>query len=1589
MKMSKAKQKLLSWLLSAALILGGITFLPERTLAETTDFEAVTDIVGLPDTAVAGTDLLLNGQVIPEDATNQDITWQVENPGTTGATIINGNILSTTGTGQVRVSATVVSGASITADFVKNFEVSVNEPMDVSGVKVVSFNTAQVPYVTTLTVTMADIGLDSSSFSVADNTVPGSTVTVDSAVYSGDNYTVVISGMNYYDDYTLTIEKEGYGTYTNTSFFGTLAEAADLDLANEPNIFTGFERVLTGPGLVSINNSNYAANARLYSGTTYTAIDSNNGNPDNGTATRLIGVFAKAPAGAKAVKTLRTNGQVLQVTEDSLIDANPNLQETVESGKDYYNNHKMDAGFVDNGYWQTIAFLPMYSQIASERQSDSSRILVDPADRFRIIEWYDNETCTGSPIKVLRLMVEVNYNGSLLTDGGASVLRVLGKTIIAGSQAGTLSEPVTATVSVISSIDTLKLSEITAEMDATVKLYTNAAYTQEITGTDSIPLAAGGETTVYIKVTGRNSTPIKYYKISINRSAITSEVTANDSEELAYYMEDPKVSVINLLSGSTYQYNGGIISRNLTINGNHATIVAGQGVTENIIRSDGVIFYGLGNFMNEKTFLKVDGQEGFLTLNQLTLCNGSMKNGTNTDDDGICAVINIKPEASFEMDGVTLKNFDNNPTEGFKNAFGVHAEPGAGNITIRNSTFDSSNAFRNAVAIRTGNYDISGNTFQGTDNPLKLRRDDGYEYAIYIFGGTGTIRNNNITHYNSTNFPGYSSGGISVIGFYPVDATIENNILDYNSSGIDITGYWSNAGTNRSLIVNGRTLSTSEEAYAIGEAMKQANQQDYVNVSFDQNDEVSVTDSNNNSYYTVLGGYRSPLISVAETQGNTVTIQFPEDAVDIMNAAITKEFEVKLDGSAEWTELSGAHIEWLSAVKAKLTLEAGHSYQLRFKMSHNSYVEENDPEERTLTTYSNPISSPAAPGNVSAVTGDERAVVSFVPPVNNGGSAVTGYQVYVYENGVRQDALTASGSSSPITVTGLKSQTTYTFKVAAVNALGEGVESTSSNEITTYSKSAALSGLLVSGGSLNTAFTSGTNAYTINVAYSISSIRVTPTAVHATATVTVNGNTVLSGQASDAINLSVGPNLVTIQVTAEDGVTTVTYTITVFRSDYVQNSSPDPVPATTPAPGTEIITVDVKQGNTDKTVAQITIERTTEKDGKKTDKVTFGEEKAVETVKALKEEGKDTARIVIPDRKETISETKVTIPAKSIATLSDGKINLQIDTEHAKIDISKTELQSISKNTEEDMYFRLIPVKEKSQKDTAVNHAILQENLVSGNQKGSASIIGSPITIETNMPSTEADITLPLTGITLPSNPKEKAAFLNQLAVYIEHSDGDKELIQGELVEYKEGVYGIRFHIKKFSTFTVVKTNAFIKPAPVKKSNEANLLKVITPAKASVKGKVVKATTGNKTASVTLKLKVSEKATWKLYSNQTCTKLISGNKVKLKEGVNTVYVKITAKNKKTSKVYTVKITRKSPDYKEHIMLGLIGSESYAKQVAKIFAEEYDCKNVAVTPEGKYYRVSLDFIDKAAATKACKDMITRKYIINYYFEKKKQ
>ncbi|MBI3043630.1 MAG: fibronectin type III domain-containing protein, partial [Betaproteobacteria bacterium] len=90
-----------------------------------------------------------------------------------------------------------------------------------------------------------------------------------------------------------------------------------------------------------------------------------------------------------------------------------------------------------------------------------------------------------------------------------------------------------------------------------------------------------------------------------------------------------------------------------------------------------------------------------------------------------------------------------------------------------------------------------------------------------------------------------------------------------------------------------------------------------------------------------------------------------------------------------------------------------------------------------------PLDLPGAPSSVSAVAGNGQATVSFIPPVNDGGSPITAYTATSNPSGI-----TASGVASPITVTGLANGTSYTFTVTATNAVGTGLASAASNAVT-------------------------------------------------------------------------------------------------------------------------------------------------------------------------------------------------------------------------------------------------------------------------------------------------------------------------------------------------------------------------------------------------------------------------------------------------------------------------------------------------------------------------------------------------------------
>jgi uncharacterized protein (TIGR03437 family) len=80
---------------------------------------------------------------------------------------------------------------------------------------------------------------------------------------------------------------------------------------------------------------------------------------------------------------------------------------------------------------------------------------------------------------------------------------------------------------------------------------------------------------------------------------------------------------------------------------------------------------------------------------------------------------------------------------------------------------------------------------------------------------------------------------------------------------------------------------------------------------------------------------------------------------------------------------------------------------------------------------------------VTASAGDGQATITFSPPAANGGATITRYTVVSSPGG-----FTATGSGSPITVSGLANGTAYTFSVTATNLAGTGPASSASNSVT-------------------------------------------------------------------------------------------------------------------------------------------------------------------------------------------------------------------------------------------------------------------------------------------------------------------------------------------------------------------------------------------------------------------------------------------------------------------------------------------------------------------------------------------------------------
>ncbi|MCM3887100.1 putative Ig domain-containing protein [Frankia sp. R82] len=109
-------------------------------------------------------------------------------------------------------------------------------------------------------------------------------------------------------------------------------------------------------------------------------------------------------------------------------------------------------------------------------------------------------------------------------------------------------------------------------------------------------------------------------------------------------------------------------------------------------------------------------------------------------------------------------------------------------------------------------------------------------------------------------------------------------------------------------------------------------------------------------------------------------------------------------------------------------------------------------------------SSPATPAAPTATAGATSATVTWVAPESNG-SAITGYVVTPYRGGVAQTPISYDASTTTRTLSGLTANASYTFTVAAINAIGTGTASPQSAAVVPYALPAAPAITAVSAGS--------------------------------------------------------------------------------------------------------------------------------------------------------------------------------------------------------------------------------------------------------------------------------------------------------------------------------------------------------------------------------------------------------------------------------------------------------------------------------------------------------------------------------------------
>ncbi|MFD0693459.1 endo-alpha-N-acetylgalactosaminidase family protein [Paenibacillus sp. GCM10027628] len=294
--------------------------------------------------------------------------------------------------------------------------------------------------------------------------------------------------------------------------------------------------------------------------------------------------------------------------------------------------------------------------------------------------------------------------------------------------------------------------------------------------------------------------------------------------------------------------------------------------------------------------------------------------------------------------------------------------------------------------------------------------------------------------------------------------------------------------------------------------------------------------------YPTTAGSVSPGINVEQVQNN-----WSESAITWNNKPAV--IGAKLNASPIMPVLNTAFVIDVTNI-AKSAL-ASQDKNISIKLSNallrgGSADSQFATKENSMSQYW-PVIEYTAPGSIiGKVVDSNNKPVSGAAVTASVSSSVYG-SVYTAMDGTY--SITNIPSGSGYTVTASKEGYVDATRSNVIVPMGDAtsLDMTLIPLVSPPSNNADLQALSLSSGQLNPAFAAGTTSYTANVGGDVSSIKVTASGSDSHATLTVNGQPVVSGQESGLISLNTGDNAINIVVTAPDS-TTKTYTVNVHRA---------------------------------------------------------------------------------------------------------------------------------------------------------------------------------------------------------------------------------------------------------------------------------------------------------------------------------------------------------------------------------------------------------------------------------------------------------